>query len=144
MARPPSIVTFERCYLATIIIGVVNSILNWQRMQAMPQVQRAAEGIGSWYIMALSALTVIVPLALLYFAARRSSVVAKWIITIFFALALILILFALLLGRIAPGIGGVLSIAGFVLQAIAVYMLFRPDALVWFGEMQEPDREPLS
>jgi hypothetical protein len=31
-----------------------------------------------------------------------------------------------------------------VLQAIAVYMLFRPDALVWFGEMQEPDREPLS
>ena len=143
MARPPSIVTFERCYLATIIIGVINNVINWQRLQAMPQVQRAVAGIGDWYILSLTALTVIVPLALLYFAGRRRSVVAKWIITIFFALALILILFAVLLGRIAPGIGGVLSVAGFVFQAIAVYMLFRPDALAWFGEMQEPSAEPL-
>lgn len=143
MARPPSIVIFERCYLATILIGCINSYLSWQVMQKMPQVERAVDAFGNGYILGLYALTAIVPLLLLYLAARRQSVIAKWIITIFFSLALILILFAVLLGKMAVDARAALSIAGFAFHAVAVYMLFRPDALAWFGEMQDPRQEPL-
>jgi len=33
-----------------------------------------------------------------------------------------------------PGLSGALGIVGLVLNGIAVWQLFRPDARAWFGE----------
>jgi len=69
-----------------------------------------------------------------FFAARRRAVVAKWLITAFFALVLVTTLSAALTGKLQPGVSGVLGIVGLVLNGIAVWQLFRPDARAWFEE----------
>jgi hypothetical protein len=134
MTRPPSIVNFERCYLGALLIGAVNAALNWERMMAMPAVQQARVTIGEWYLPATTALGYLIPLVLWYFAARRASVVAKWVIVVLFGLGVLGLLAGLALGTMASDLGGVLSVVAFVLNAIAVFLLFKPDARAWFGE----------
>ena len=134
MTRPPSIVSFERCYLGALLVGAVNAALNWQRMMAMPAVQQARTTFGEWYLPATTALGYAIPLILWYFAARRASVVAKWIVVVLFALGVLGLLVGWAIGTMAPGLGGVLSLVSLVLNAIAVWLLFKPDAQAWFGE----------
>ena len=33
MERPQSIITFERCYLGAVALGLANNALNWTNMQ---------------------------------------------------------------------------------------------------------------
>lgn len=137
MTRPLSIVNFERCYLGALIVGAVNAALNWQRYLEMPAVQQAQASIGGWYLPATTGLGFLIPLLLWYFAARRASVVAKWIVVVLFGLGAFGLLAGFLLGTMAAGLGGVLSVVAFVLNAVAVWLLFQPDARVWFGETVE-------
>ena len=134
MTRPPSIVNFERCYLGALVVATVNSALNWQRMMAIPAVQQAQVTIGAWYVPVTTALGYVIPLVLWYFAARRASVVAKWMVAVLFGLGVLGLIAGLALGTMSPGLGGVLSVVAFVLNAVAVWLLFRPDARAWFGE----------
>jgi hypothetical protein len=134
MIRPPSIVRFDYCYLGALLVGAVNAALNWSRYAAMPQVRDAEAMIGTWYLPTLTAIGYLIPLLLWYFAARRASVVAKWIVVVLFALGIVGLLIALAMGTMASGLGGVLSVVAVVLNAIAVWSLFQPDAREWFGE----------
>lgn len=134
MIRPLSIINFERCYLGALIVGAVNAALNWQRYTTMPAVRDAQVMFGPWYLPALTAIGYLIPLLLWYFAARRASVVAKWIVVVLFGLGVFGLLIALAMGTMASGFGGVLSVVAFVLNAVAVWLLFQPDARAWFGE----------
>ncbi|MGN6375286.1 MAG: hypothetical protein ACTHMG_06995 [Sphingomonas sp.] len=134
MERPVSIINFERCYLGAIAVGLVGSIVNWSHTQSMVQVQRAQQMIGTWYLPTILAMGIIVPLLLWYFAARRASSVAKWIIVVFFGFSCLGVLVGMAGHTYPPGLAGVLGIAAFVLNAIAVALLFKSDARVWFGE----------
>ncbi len=139
MTRPPSIVNFERCYLGALLVAAVNSALNWQRMMAVPAVAQAQVAIGSWYVPVTTALGYLIPLILWYFAARRASVVAKWIVVVLFGLGVLGLAAGLAMGTMSAGLGGVLSVVSFVLNAVAVWLLFRPDARAWFGETAAAD-----
>lgn len=134
MTRPQSILTFERCYLGALAVGLVNTAIGWSTIMRVPAVAQAQAMFGSWYLPTTTAIGFIIPLILWYFAARRRSVVAKWIITVFFGFGVIGILINLAMGSFASSLGGVLSITALVLNAIAVFMLFKPDAKTWFGE----------
>jgi hypothetical protein len=134
MQRPVSIVNFERCYLGGVAVGLIASLMNWHNMQSLVAVQRANAMIGSWYLPTTLAIGVLIPVILWYFAARRASTVAKWIIVIFFAFSCIGLLMGIAGHNYPPGFAGFLSVAAFVLNAIAVWLLFRPDAKAWFGE----------
>ena len=134
MQRPQSIVTFERCYLGALVIGAVNAAISWSYYQSLVTVQQSQAMIGTWYMPTITAIGFIIPLILWYFAARRASVVAKWIIVIFFALGCIALLLGLATASYGVNLRSLLSIAALVLNAVSVWHLFRPDAKAWFGE----------
>ena len=139
MNRPPSIVIFERCYLGALAVGLINTIVSWPIYKLMPAVRQAEAMIGPWYLPATSAAGFLVPLLLWFFAARRASVVAKWIIVILFALGALGVVFGVIMQSYPTSTTAVLSIVAFVLNAIAVTMLFKPDSRLWFGEMPDDD-----
>ena len=129
--RPISIVNFERCYLGAIVVGLLNSLFTIPVMMRTPQVAQATARFGGGFIYISMVLNIVVTLLLWYFAARKASVVAKWIIVVFFAFGVLGILVNLTRG-FPTGLSGVLSIVAIALQAVAVYLLFRPDANAWF------------
>ncbi len=74
-----------------------------------------------------------IALLLWVLVARKGSVIAKWVLTVFVALALLWTLYAIPTGRYSLGLSGLLGLFSTVLQAYAVVMLFRADARPWFG-----------
>ena len=134
MTRPPSIVNFERCYRGGVLLGWIATALNWKHMQDKVAVQQTEAMVGAWYMPTILAISLLVNLLLWYFAARRGSKVAKWIIVVFFVLACFGVAMNMARHDFPPGLAGVASVAAFVINAIAVWLLFRPDAKAWFGE----------
>jgi hypothetical protein len=138
MHRPISITWFERCYLGGVAVGLLNVALSWNqsldRLVANPGAQQFGPSFAVNMLLIGTAISVAISGALWFFAARRRAVVAKWLITAFFALVLVTTLSAALTGKLQPGLSGVLGVVGLVLNGIAVWQLFRPDARVWFEE----------
>jgi len=132
--RPQSIIMFERLYLGAWGIGVINSLLAWNRSQEALQANPVLADIGPGLLYVTTAIGFAIPLLLWYFIARRRSVVAKWLLVVLFAIGLMGVAYAATQGSIAGGISGALAIVALLLQAGAVYMLFRPDTRAWFGE----------
>lgn len=139
MERPVSIVWFERLYLGGVVVGVINAALSWNvalaRLAANPAPAQLGPSFGSTMLAGGIVLGVLISLLLWYFTARKGSVVTKWIITAFFVLGLLSLFWAAVQGTVPHGVGGVLTIVAWVLDAIAVWHLFRPDTKVWFGEV---------
>ena len=137
-SRPRSIVNFERCYLGAFVLGFVNTVLAWSDTQATIAASDAGAAFGGSFLIVTTALGFAITLALWYFIARRGSAVAKWIATVFLALGVLGLVFALLMRTYPAGIGGVVGIVTTVLQAVAISFLFRADTKPWFGETAEP------
>ena len=138
MVRPQSIITFERLYLGAWLLGLLNTILNWNRMLAAAQASVGPAGLGrdaaGTIMLASTLLGCVITLLLWYFAARRGSAVAKWIITVFFAIGLLSFLWGVAAGTTRIGVPVAVGAVALVLQGAAVVMLFRPDVRGWFGE----------
>jgi hypothetical protein len=132
MSRPQSIIWFERCFLASLALGIVNAAISWSKVRDMVDATDSAAVLPSWFLPVTLVCGLGINLLLWYFAARRGATVAKWIIVVFFGLSALSIARALLNGIVAPTLNIFAGIA-FILQAIAVWMLFRPDAKAWFA-----------
>lgn len=143
MNRPVSIVWFERCYLGALAVGVVNSALSWNaaldKMAENPAMADLGESFGRNTLIFGTLFGIAISLLLWYFAARRGAAVAKWIITVFFVLGVLSLGFSAAMRTIPEGISGMIGVVAFVLNAIAVWHLFRPDAEAWFGEKPGQD-----
>ena len=133
MERPQSIIWFERCYLGAMAVGLVNTATNWSRVQEQIAATPNSELLPSWFFGATLALGLAISLTLWYFVARRGSVVAKWIVTVFFSIALLSVLRTAASGIVPPTLN-ILAVIALVLQAVGVFMLFRSDAKPWFGD----------
>lgn len=137
MVRPVSIVWFERCLLGSIALWLVSTVLNWNAMLATMAGNPATAQFGPSFAPTVGAVTVVVTLGiwalLWYLTARQASTIAKWIITVFFVFALLGFGFAAVTQHFQTGLAGVLRIVTFVLFAVAVWQLFRPDAEAWFA-----------
>ncbi|QTD57119.1 hypothetical protein [Parasphingorhabdus cellanae] len=136
--RPTSIIQFERFYLGALGIGLVGNILNWDNATAMLQADPNVAMLGSGFLVISTVVGLAISLLLWFLAARKAVGVAKWIITIFFAIGLISIPFSL--GQL-NGLAIAISLVTMAMQAIAVYMLFRPDAKKWFAGEKTVDLE---
>jgi hypothetical protein len=130
--RPKSIVLFERLMLLSILLGLVSTFINWESMQE----QLAAQGtpVGASTVLTIQGVGIVLYLVLLYFISRKGSPIAKWIYVI---LALLTLVFGLI------GIGetfklgalpAAFAIVGYILTAVTLWLLFRPDAKAWFSE----------
>ncbi len=133
--RPASIVTFERFYLGAIVLGLVNNAVNWSQTQEImassPEV--AAAGLGTGFLVTTMLIGLAIPLLLWYFITRRASNIAKWILVVLFAIGLIGLLMSFTSPLMPGGLAMALGLISVALQAYAVYMLFRPDAVAWLS-----------
>lgn len=127
--RPKSIVLFERVELLAILLGIAGAALGMERTVAMVR----QFGFGMGFVVVVQAVSVAVMLLLLYFIARRGSIVAKWIFVVFVVLGAINILlnFNVVL---AQGTSAIVSVAQMLLQLFGVFLLFRPDTGPWFDD----------
>lgn len=129
--RPASIVNFERFYLGAIAVGLVNTFLSWDETLAL--VQQPGVQLGQGFVAGAVAGSVAINLLLWYFVARRASVIAKWILVALFAFGLVSLAINVVGGTMLSDVNMVLGILAFALQAVAVWMLFRPDAQAWLA-----------
>lgn len=143
MERPVSIVWFERCYLGALVVGLVNFALQWPTMMAQladnPQVAQLGSTFAPTVAIVSVAISTAISLLLWFLAARKRAVVAKWIITVFFVIGVLFTVFNAIGHKLPAGIGGVLAIVALVLNGVAVWQLFRPDAEAWFARGSTPN-----
>lgn len=141
--RPASIVTFDRLFLVATGLGLVNSFMSIDRLQArieaMPQLR--AVGVGSGFLYGAIAAGAAISLLLWFAVAYKRSALAKWILVAFTAIAILNLPGALRqLG--SGGLGVLVSVAVEALRIVALSFLFRADAKAWFaGSSQGTDAD---
>lgn len=127
--RPSSIVNFERIVLLSVLLGIVNTVMIWDRLTAAV----AATGMGTGVAIGVQVLTVAIYLVLIWFIARRASNVARWIYIVLCAIGLVF--GAMGIGQVAALYGNtvlVINLVQYVLALVSIWLLFRPDANAWF------------
>lgn len=139
--RPNSILLFERLYLASLVVGVINLVLSYERIVAQMQRDPAVAqlGWGSGAVIVMFGLGMAVSLMLWYFTARRGSSIAKWFLVAFTAIGLLSLPTTLATGS---GLPLIMAIVINLLQLIAVVMLFRADARPWFSRKEPAAADP--
>lgn len=140
MQRPASIITFERLYLASLVLSLAGWAVDWPLMQARLAANPQFAPFG-WMPVVMLLLSITVSLVLWFFAARRGSVVAKWLVVVFAGVAALLFLINLpaALGGAVRAASLILAVATTGLRVAAAAMLFRVDARAWFGEDVDGD-----
>ena len=130
--RPQSIELFEKVFLGSIALGLVNTALSWGALTASLQgAGNPAATMGPSLMIFSIALSLVISLLLWFFIARRASNVAKWIYVVITAIGVFGVLSSLA-NPLMPK--GLTMIGGFVatgLQVFAAWLLFKPDAVAW-------------
>ncbi|WP_375394522.1 hypothetical protein [uncultured Sphingomonas sp.] len=137
MVRPQSIVRYERLYLSSFALGLLASVLTWSARAGALSMNPLLAG-KTWLLWMTLALDIVISLLLWRFTARTPSIVAKWIVTVFAVFAAMGILFSifqLATARIQLGMPVLLMAAVNILYIAAATLLFRRDAVHWFGEI---------
>ena len=141
MVKPPSIARFEQLYWASVVVGLLNTALNWTTshaaLAANPMLANA-----TWVLPAMQVVGLAIAVLLWFFIVRRPSVVAKWVQVVFAgfgAFGLLSAVFLLALGRVPIGSQLILGVLANLLYIAAAVMLFKPDAKAWFGEGADDD-----
>ncbi|WP_373492201.1 hypothetical protein [Parasphingorhabdus sp.] len=128
--RPASIRKFEILFLASLLVGLIGTVMTWNA--TVTQFQAAAGGVELNPAILVGILVVVYAINLLlwYLAAHRASNVAKWILVVFMLIGLIG-LPAIFVGPMTVPEGIVLLST--VLQVIAVGFLFVAESKSWFS-----------
>lgn len=144
MDRPPSIKQFERLWWGSTLLWGLGTRLAWERtanaLNARSQTAQVAE-LALWgNVVLVLALT----LLLWWLAARRGSMIGKWLVVAAAAMSGVRVM--VLLISLAGGANlHPLSQGMFFLSAAltiwSAVMLFRPDARPWFGETDGDEEE---
>ena len=147
--RPQSIANFERFYLGSLVLSLLATVLTWNESVAAIEADSPPEfQFGAGFLIISMVVGVVVTLLLWYLVAHKRSVVAKWIVVLFFLLGLVSFALSLASGAVADELGApfafAVSILGTIAQAIAVWMLFRPDAKAWLEGSMEPSPDTFS
>ncbi|MBR0552124.1 hypothetical protein [Stakelama marina] len=140
--RPKSIVRFEIFYLLSIAVGLISTAINWNT--GLEKVQQSSPEAAAFYpamVAGGAAISILISLLLWYFTARRASNVARWILTVFFGLSILSLLYTLSTGQFPGGLAGIVAVTSYILNALAVVMLFQPDANAWFKRDTPPAQD---
>lgn len=130
--RPQSIVTFERLFLASLAVGVVNFVLGYDKAVAALQNDPNAQqlGLGGGFATAIFAVGTGIYLLLWFLIARKAINIAKWILIVLIALSVVSLLSALT-KAFAFDTTTVLGLVTYGLEVAAAVQLFRKDAVAW-------------
>ncbi len=130
--RPSSIVMFERLFLASLAISVVNFFVGYDAMVASVEREPtlSAVGVGEGAAVAAFVIGLAIYLLLWFLIARKASNVAKWVLVVLLALS-VLSLLSTLASSFALTATTLLGLAVYALEIAAVVFLFRDDAKAW-------------
>lgn len=142
MTRPSAIRLFELFFLGSLALTLVGAVLVWPAMVAQTAERAGAARLGVGVLNGIVAggvaIAAIVTLLLWFFVARRGSVVAKWLVTLFTIYSLYETATSMQNGATWGSASGGLSVAALALQVVATAMLFTPGARAWFaGEPED-------
>lgn len=135
MTRPNSIIWFERLYLGSMALGLLNSLFNWSRLTGQVAATPGAGMLPGGFLIGSMIFGIVINLLLWYFVARRGANVARIILSVLFAFGIIGVV--MMFFQPLPFSMKAAPIISFVLQAIGVFLLWRPDAKPWFSPNKE-------
>ena len=136
MTRPASIILFERLFLVSVVLGVVNSVFNWATITGqIAATPGAAAMFGSGFLIGTMLFGVAINLLLWYFIARRGANVARIIWTVLFAFGVFGVI--AMFFQATPLSVKIIPLISFALQAYGVFLLYRPDAKPWFSSNKD-------
>ena len=125
--RPTSILYFERLSILSILVGMVFTWIDWDGQIAGVQ----ASGFPPAVAPITLGFSLAVLLLLIFLISRKGIAIAKWIFVALFALGL---LFSVpqVMDALDRGLVGLLQLTQLVVQGMAIYFLFTPEANDWF------------
>lgn len=127
--QPASIKMFDRLFLGTLALGLLNFALNYETTLAQIETEPGLSAMGGLpFLIGILIFGNAINLLIWYFISRRASNVAKWILVVLTAFGL-LGLFSL---TEVGAVQAVMTLVIFGMQLASVYFLFRPDAVAWF------------
>jgi hypothetical protein len=130
--RPASITMFDRLFLGAIVLGILNTVVSYDETMAQLKADPAVVEMGMatpGFLFGTAAFGFAISLLLWFLISRKAATVAKWILTVFTVIGTLMIPFSLgELGLIAM----ILTLLVTAMQIAAIWMLFRPDAKLWF------------
>lgn len=139
--RPKSIITFERLFLASIVLNAIVFVIGYgqfsQQITNDPALQRV--GLGGGFVIALALAGYAIYLLLWYLIARKAINWAKWVLVLFLLLSLISLPGAL---RGPWDFTTIAALAVYVLQIAAVGYLFQADAKAWLSRDATIELDP--
>jgi hypothetical protein len=135
--RPQSIILFERLFLASLAGSAAGFALTYDEIMRSMATEPAlqAVGLGSGFVLGVTAASFALYLLLWYLIARRAANFAKWVLVVFTVLGVL---------SLVPSMAGpwrtmeLFSLAVYALQIAAVACLFRADAVTWLTG-RDPD-----
>jgi hypothetical protein len=138
--RPQSIVLFERLFLASLAVGVVNFIVGYgamvEALGAEPGMQQL--GLGGGFAIAIFAVGTGIYLLLWYLIARKAMNLAKWVLVVLVALSVVSLL-TTLATAFTLNLTTMLGLATYILEVAAVIYLFPGDAVAWLKGSKPAD-----
>lgn len=136
--RPNSIILFERLFLGSLVIGIINAYLSWDTTMDALAADPNTAGLGAGFTYGVLAFSFGTNLLLWFLVARKASKVAKWILIVFFGIGLIAMPSSL--GTLSP-LSAAVAVVITVMQGVGLFMLFRPEAKKWFAGEKTVDLE---
>lgn len=128
--KPRSIAYFERFYISSIALAIINMLISYGALRELAISKKGSPG----GVIAGVLITAVVGFVFYYFIARRASNTAKWILVAMTSIG-ILMLPSTYQQTIRVGSAYTfVSAICFVLQLLAVGVLFKKDAVQWFKD----------
>ena len=139
--RPTFIVLFERLFLLSLAIALVNGFLQYDALVAQVGNDPALAqlGWGSGAILVVMAISLLIPLLLWYFIARRASAFAKWLLVLLTVAGLLFL--EIDIARVTAA-DTLMTLLVTLLQLVAIVLLFRADARAWLAGEDVVDGTP--
>jgi hypothetical protein len=131
--RPKTIVYFEWVNFGTLLVGVLQSYLTWDRVA---QAAAAYPG-GARQIIIMFVFIYALFATLILLVSRRRSKIAMWILIALFALGLYGLVEAVIRGQLASDV--ITTVLVEIVQGVALGLLFTPSARRWMNRKDEKD-----
>lgn len=143
MNKPPSIGRFEQFWWGSLVFWGIGTWLGWERTANALAADPRTAGVAALALWGNVAITAVVTALFWWLAARRASVIGKWLVVAaaaWNAVRMLILLVGLFGQRTFHPLSQTSLFLAAALTIAAAVILFREDAREWFGE-SDPERE---
>jgi hypothetical protein len=133
--RPASIDLFDKLYLTSVAISIVQAAVSFKvsaaNLQADPATARF--GFGSGFLIVTMLISFSISFLLWFLIARRASNIAKWILIVLTAISVPMVIASFPTVAASGTMVVLLTVITTALSLASIVCLFRRDAREWFA-----------